>query len=299
MHLLTCIPLLLVFFFFAWPAAADLLLNVDYGSGNFSQGPGWAALCCNHSGRVVDAPGRPGKKAARYELHFGDPKTANGTRAERVYKGNNRIGKVGGPDEWYGFSIYLPPDYGVDSGRSWNLYSDAFEILAQWHSTPDAGEVSPSPPLSIATDGRNWRIISVSSSTQILTSNTGNFKSLWTGAWQAGTWTDWVIHVKWSYQDDGFLEIWKDGRQVVNYRGPNAYNDRGNNYFQWGIYKPLWNSGRTSLSTRVVYNGELRIGDSTSSYAEVAPQGKGGNTPTSPAQEQVFAAPTNLRVVQP
>ncbi len=53
-------------------------------------------------------------------------------------------------DYWYGFSIYLP--YG------WEV-PDKFEVLAQFHHTPDAG-AGLSPPFAIYTGSGSWKITS-------------------------------------------------------------------------------------------------------------------------------------------
>jgi hypothetical protein len=264
-------------FLFHTPARAGILLTADYETGNFSQGPTAIKphFCCSHSAQIVTSLVRAGKYAARFELRATDimrPDQHYGRRSERIYKGDARIGKIGGPDEWYGFSIYLPSDYEIDDDpRRW-MGLGTFEILAQWHSVPDKGEISPVPPLFLVTDNGKWKFITVHSSIPIMTSDVGKWVYLWEAPYQRGVWTDWVVHVKWSYKSDGFLEIWQNGKKIVDYKGPNCYNDRGNNYFQWGIYKAWWNQGPTHVTKRIVYNDELRIGDSNSSYAEVAPR---------------------------
>jgi Polysaccharide lyase len=264
------------------PTHADIIFEGDYESGNFS---GWTELrkCCSYSQQIVASPARAGKYAARFELRDTDY-VDTGTRSEVKYI-SSRIGRIGGPDEWYGFSIYLPPDYEVDyyTAPTWQN-----ELLAQWHDTPDEGEAAKSPPLGIGTTGGEWIIDTRYSSKPIQTANDGARVVHWRAPYQTGVWTDWVVHVKWSYQSDGFLEIWKDGKRIVDYRGPNTYNNQGNNYFQWGIYKWPWtNNGTTDVSKRIVYNDELRIGDSNSSYAEVAPR---SSTPdTTPPSAPIIA----------
>jgi hypothetical protein len=48
--------------------------------------------------------------------------------------------------------------------------------------------------------------------------------------------------VRWSYGEDGIVEIWKDGEQVAKRIGPNAYNDLLGPFFKLGIYIPQWNT---------------------------------------------------------
>ena len=76
--------------------------------------------------------------------------------------------------------------------------------------------------------------------------------------------------VKWNYEDDGdgFLKIWKNGAKVTDMVGPTCFNDVGGPYLQMGIYARI-DIGQTVI----IYYDELRIGDSNSSYSEVAPRG--------------------------
>ncbi len=244
----------------------------DYETSSFNQ---WRreniAFCCSYSGKIVTSPVRAGRYAARFELHHGDRKIWFGKRAELSRSGDNRFGKIGGTDEWYGFSIYLPDDYEDDS---------EYEILTQWHAKRDEGEVFRSPVLSLHTYNGNWWIRNIHSSKPIQTDNDGVRKVLWEASYEddKGKWTDWVVHVKWSYLSDGFVEIWKNSQKLTlktgkkRYNGPDCYNDKRNIYLQSGIYKSPWNENPpTEVIKRVIYYDELRIGDSNSSFAEVSP----------------------------
>ena len=116
------------------------------------------------------------------------------------------------------------------------------------------------------------------------------------GAYTTEVWTDFVVHVRWSCRDakplaarcqampQGFLQVWKDGKQVVNYTGPTVYNDQYRVFWKAGIYKGMWVNTNSHVSKRVVYHDEFRIGDSNSSYAEVAPRSSTRDTtpPASP-----------------
>jgi hypothetical protein len=94
-------------------------------------------------------------------------------------------------------------------------------------------------------------------------------------------WTDFVMHAKWTGDLDGFLKIWMrtDGGQWVqkiDYEGRTFWNNEGNGpYMKLGVY--LGSSGN---GYRLLYMDEYRHGDSTSSFDEVEPGGKGGPPPT-------------------
>ena len=74
--------------------------------------------------------------------------------------------------------------------------------------------------------------------------------------------------VKWSYEADGFLKIWKNGVLVTDRTGGTCFNDDRGPFLKIGIYGIL-----DQDQTATIYYDELRIGDSNSSYSEVAPRG--------------------------
>lgn len=285
---------------------AAIVFKSDYEGGNFS---GWnqRANCCSYSQHVVpntqypNAPVRAGQHAARFELRDTDPMVHNGTRSEVAYL-SSQIGNIGGSDEWYGFSIYLPPDFVPDIVGPYPVG----ETLVQWKDIPDQGETGRPPSLHINTQRDKWIIETRYSSKRIQTdaydpAQTGQ-AVLWEAPFQGdrGVWTDFVVHVRWSCKNAppfpsdaacqqmpaGFVEVWKNGQQIVDYQGPTSYNDQSNIFFKSGLYKAWWNNNNTtSVSTRILYNDELRIGDSTSCFNEVSPSSTnrscaGGPAPT-------------------
>ena len=96
------------------------------------------------------------------------------------------------------------------------------------------------------------------------------------GPYKTGVWTDWVFHVKWSYQADGILEIWKNGEKVVDQKGPNTFNDAKGPYFKMGLYKGWKDPDRPSdaVNKRVLYHDEFRMAGADASYTDVAPGGE-------------------------
>lgn len=93
-----------------------------------------------------------------------------------------------------------------------------------------------------------------------------------------GRWIDFVYHVKWSYQSDGILEVFQDGRKVVSKMGPNSYNDPKGPYMKIGMYASgIHNKTENyNFNEQVLYFDEVRIGDATASYQAVAPRGNTG-----------------------
>lgn len=173
-------------------------------------------------------------------------------------------------DYWVGFSIFLPQDW-IDD------YKDNRDTLAQVHG------VSGGPPvIELEIEGGNWRIRDrwdPNSETEILGQTTT--KNLFVGSTSSdkGTWTDWVYHVKLCSQVgcNGLIEVWKNGKQVVNYSGPNALKLPSSGVgpiFQVDLYKYAWKKNASLVpSTRTVWWDEIRIGNSQSNFSEVSPSG--------------------------
>ncbi|HEY1023908.1 MAG TPA: malectin domain-containing carbohydrate-binding protein [Sphingobacteriaceae bacterium] len=171
-------------------------------------------------------------------------------------------------ERWYGMSIFVPSSYVNDPAE---------EQLFQWHAmgTKDLDGVSMvNSPMAMYTKNGRWEFFMKYGGTFDL------------GPYEKGKWTDWVVHVKFSHESDGIFELWKDGKLVVKTTGRNNYRDLKGNYFKIGVYKYAWTDGYASTTTtRTLYYDDVKIGDGTSSYADVAPGGQA----TSPAPAPVPA----------
>lgn len=262
----------------ACTSAADTSL-LFAGGFELDEFTGWAVqTCCSHSATLVDAPVREGRQAVRFELRRDDPLVRAGKRAEFAVASRHYTGGVG-DERWFGFSMFVPSDWVLEAPPSW-----PGATIAQWHGLPDfeLGETWRSPPLEIALRGDNWIVINRWDPKPITDGDDlepdGGLEIVWEGPFERGAWTDWVIHTKWSYQQDGLLEIWSNGVKVVEKRGPNTYNDQGSLRLKIGMYKPSWKSYPdvpSSISTRIVYHDAVRIGGSESGYAAVSVQAEG------------------------
>jgi hypothetical protein len=182
-----------------------------------------------------------------------------------------------GDELWYGFSIFLPKSF---------VPGNVWEIVTQWHGTPNNGNESLgrlNPPLSLATwksdvTRGHWSLFCLWDADRV--TSPGVYETdgskLWDlGPWATDEWTDWVFHIKWSYSSDGIMQVWKNGVQVVNYKGPNTYNDDVGPYLKMGVYKG-WgdrNSPIDVVTERTLWHDEIRIAGAGGSYEMVAPPG--------------------------
>jgi hypothetical protein len=193
-----------------------------------------------------------------------------------------------GAEYWIGFSIYIPPDFVPDTFR-------LSDVVFQMQATPDPGEDYRSPVFALEIDEAEWRII-VRYDVRRESPPGNEFTDNETIARPAlgaavGAWTDWVIHVRWAYDDTGYLQVWRNGEQVLERQGPNCANDEHGPHVAIGLYKWPWRPNAPAnwehrTDNRLYYYDELRIGGAGASYADVAP---GDGPPAGPAQA---AAPT-------
>lgn len=158
--------------------------------------------CETNSLDIVEAPEpvRAGLRAVKVTFAEGDQQNTSGTRAEM--KLSDFFTHEYDVDFWYGFSVFIPED--------WDLAEQDHSNVFQIHGGEGPGS---SPVIGIRVgDNGNWLITTERNGTpdRQITDELG------TTPVEKGVWTDWVMHAKWSAQDDGVLEIWKGGDEVVS-----------------------------------------------------------------------------------
>jgi hypothetical protein len=233
----------------------QLLFGSGFESGTLVDGDDW-----NYSGNkpeITTEKVRSGKYAVKSYLHRYDSHTSYRTelRARAPVP-------VKGKDTWYGFSIYLPSTYKPD-------WIDDF--LVQWHAIPDPGEKHGNPPLGLVVKNGKWELRSTWNAIQPTVKSRQRSTGFHLGPHDTNKWTDWVFRIRWSYGNDGILQVWKNGKQVVNRIGPNCYNDKKMPYFKMGIYKSQWRTKFSDVLERTVYHDEVRMAGHGASYSTVAP----------------------------
>jgi len=53
-------------------------------------------------------------------------------------------------------------------------------------------------------------------------------------------WVTFEVSVRWDWTANGFLDIWMDGEQIVQYDGLTSYNDAVGPYMKLGLYRTTW-----------------------------------------------------------
>ncbi len=77
-----------------------------------------------------------------------------------------------------------------------------------------------------------------------------------TRKFRVGQWQNFVVQAKWSYRDDGLVNVWWNGRQIVEYRGPVGYDQPFAPKLKFGLYRDA------TESTYIAYFNRVEIGDS-------------------------------------
>lgn len=217
--------------------------------------------------KIVDAPGLSGGHKA---VQFAVPRAPNSFRSEISLPH-----EPGFQERWYGERIYVPKDWVFDPSR-------AVDIVMQWHAIPGNWRAT-FPNMEISIGNTNWFVRQSFGNAQTKPTRS-NLKL--DEAVQRGVWVSWVIHAKWSPNDDGILQIWKDGKLVVDRKGPNVYSTIGveyTPYLKTGIYRPEWHlkddkalaafeKDKPVVTNKVIFATDVKIGNERARYEDVAPK---------------------------
>lgn len=88
------------------------------------------------------------------------------------------------------------------------------------------------------------------------------------GTMTPGVWHTVIVHVKWTQSDDGFLQVWWNGKKQVDIKGePTFWNDEDKApYFKVGAYKgDPWKGAEPFI----IYTDDIMIFDETASFKDV------------------------------
>jgi hypothetical protein len=159
-------------------------------------------------------------------------------------------------EKWYRFNILLPGDFPIEDNRL---------VLAQWHGADKwwIGEHNRNPVLSFRFINGIFSIKLVHSSKRIIwnVDDIPSEKIFKTKDFTLNRWHDFVIDAKWTYEDDGFINIWWNNIQIVQYKGPVGYNDNVGPHFQFGVYRD------STSKTYVSYMKNILTGNSANEIA--------------------------------
>lgn len=227
-----------------WAATAAAQADVDRG--NF--GPFKRSLNTTPYGYAVvaDPTGQaPVAKVERFEVRSGDCGTeafddcANDRERSELSEHGARNRE--GDDWWYGWSLYVPPDWptvyptktalaqfhDVDAPPSWMFENEAGGYWLDRHIGRDRDR------LTLLVPGGEWR----------------------------GRWHRIETHVRWSRGDDGVFQVWADGVAKYDYRGPTMTADSV--FFKYGVYRSFISrykkaAGASEVPAQTAYYAAVR-----------------------------------------
>lgn len=207
---------------------------------------GWYNVqhCCDYSVQQTTEKVKAGSNALRIELRRSDPTTSGSMRSEISLDADSM-----NKERWYGFSLYL---------KDW-IDDDAGEDVFQWHPGNDTGTAS----MALWTNGGRFTYV---------TNSGGSDYNTYTdiGPVLSNQWVDFVIRIKWATDTTGLLQVWLKGNLVISRFNVKTSSDAP--YFKLGINKFGWLIQETSTVTqRILYYDEVRIGNGNASYNDVAP----------------------------
>lgn len=243
---------------------ANYLVDDSFETGTYNSSFFYNQSCCSHSLNFVNSltniPVKYGNYMMRVNLSSDDAFVASGSRAELSSAYYNT---TYGDEYWYGLSIFIPNDWLNETSPT-----DNWNIFAQWHVYPTPGEIATSPVVALELDSNRLYVYNRNSTVYNLTNSSQVTTTSWLiGDPLKGEWDDYVFHMIWNSNSSGLLEVWRNDVLVVNKTGGVTYNDTIGPYWKIGMYR-----SNLSVSPRVHYVDEIKMGDSTSSYAEVMPR---------------------------
>ncbi|PPS41154.1 heparin lyase I family protein [Chroococcidiopsis sp. TS-821] len=186
-----------------------------------------------------------------------------GERSELVMK-KTEIGKT----YWYGWSMFIP--------SNWQDTSVGYDIVNQWATYPTnkkfrQGCGGNGSYIARTNETFTFNLQYQGDVAQIVC----NKFPLVSVTDAKGKWVDFVMHVKWTGNKDGFLRLWtRVGNEPynlkINHVGSTYWNDEDTGpYFKMGLYKGDPNF--EGPSPRYLYTAQYRLGDAKSTFRDVAP----------------------------
>ena len=163
-------------------------------------------------------PGRDGPTAVQLTTQPGDINIAgsgSNERADLVLARSSTYCNQG-QDEWWAHSLMFPPGYVPPPVASvWN-----WGALFDFHnSSPGGGQ----PNFMVYATPTGLELHMAGGANTVNRPSDPGYYSIAIGPITKNVWYDFVYHVKWSSGSDGLFQAWLNGRQVMNYSGPNLY----------------------------------------------------------------------------
>jgi hypothetical protein len=214
------------------------------GGAKFYQSAGkpWSI---NHEDKIT----RVGEGSVRFELRPDDTWWDSFKNSHRTEMRFNET--YGG---WYGFSMYIPDD---------GSYLGSKTYMGQWHAVGKGSSQRGKPVHPAISQCFMGQFDTNMLGIKVYGDSGLQFMEVIPN-FPRGEWVDFVYEIKFSSREDGILNVWMNGKQVVKYKGPNTYRGAVH-MFKFGIYTLRSNEMNQPI---VVYFDEYGCG---AAYESVDP----------------------------
>lgn len=166
---------------------------------------------------------------------------------------------TGGGHYWIGFDHFVPNDW---EDRKLVLFQTHAGTKEQMDACDKVNAPSPHMALRAESNGElRFTVRYVEERCYTSQKDQLKMSSEPMGQLPKGDWVNFVIYFYLSHTNEGRAVIWKDGQQVVDYRGPTFYNDTNRSiYYQMGQYYSSGMNGNGKPSTLYIDNVKMATG---------------------------------------
>jgi hypothetical protein len=220
-----------------------------------------AGLGTQRFGKVAD-PDDASRRVLMFRPNAGDPWIYGGPRCEMTFS-PNFAGKLPvKQDVWFAFGMRF---------QDWTSTTDE-QVLMQWHWSN--GSIPIGPFLALAMKGGKLQIDSKANAAYPPAAATTTSTVHWTGTVTPNSWSYFVVKARISPNpaDAPYLQVWRDGTQIVNHQGPFGYNyPEVTPYLKMGHYQWIasYNTWSSSATTKtILVRTPALINDTTGKYRE-------------------------------
>jgi hypothetical protein len=151
--------------------------------------------------------------------------------------------------KWYAFSVFFPTNFPLEDNRL---------VFAQWHDEWHLLQPGRIPLLAFRfVNGSLSMTLRHSARHLIYDPDSVPEERLFKkNNFKLGRWHQFVVQAKWSFEEDGFINVWWNGKQIVQYHGPVGYDEARGPQFKFGLYRD------DTEKTYLAYFNHVKMGDS-------------------------------------
>lgn len=178
----------------------------------------------------------PDPQTLRFEVRPGDKAWYDAGSVDRAEVENDARMPVGAPIN-ISYEFMVEPN---GANGSFTNTASSYFILGQLHNDDTVGGVPTSPPFYVNLVGGHLQVNALYCPRGLDPSNAARnltHLTLWTdpNPIRAGQYNDTKISASISNNSSGYLGVWVNGTQVVNYQGPLGFGDP--TYWEYGLYR--------------------------------------------------------------